>query len=199
MLYTITVVSPEKEDFAIELLIESDATFADLHTLIRESCKWEKSKPSTFYICDERWHRKKRIPEKSFEEDTMDEIELGDMLEDEGQRMQYIFDSDAGRGLLLEVSKIAFNKHIDNPLCRRMHGTAPALSEITSKEPTSILSSPDTAPSSSASSGIASLLAELNAAALEATDEVFEENDSDDEDLFDMEEIDPEGFDFKEE
>ena len=33
MLLTITAVSPEVEDFAIELLIESDSTFEDLHHL----------------------------------------------------------------------------------------------------------------------------------------------------------------------
>ena len=65
MLYTIIAASPEEayEDFAIELQIESDATFADLHTLIREACGWERFKPSAFYLCDDRWHRDRFIPE----------------------------------------------------------------------------------------------------------------------------------------
>ena len=90
MLFTITAVSPEVEDFAIELQIESDATFADLHTLIRETCDWGCFKPATFYLCDHRWHRDRNIPEDSYEDDTMDALELGDFLEDEGQRMQYV-------------------------------------------------------------------------------------------------------------
>ena len=127
MLLTITAVSPEVEDFAIELLIESDATFEDLHHLIRQTCGWGASKPAIFYICDDRWRRRKTIPEKSYEYDTMDEVELGDCLEDQGQRLQYIFDPDEDRGLLLEVSRIAFSRHIDEPTCRRSHGTPPAL------------------------------------------------------------------------
>jgi len=204
MLYTITAVSPEVEDFAIELQIESDATFADLHNLIRKSCGWEdlgSHLPSaTFYLCDDHWHRRKAIREKSYEDDTMDEVELGDHLEDEGQRLIYLFDPDNARKLLLEVSRISFGKHIDAPHCRRSHGTAPILSiepdPATIPEPaTAPAAVPDGLPS-----GHASLLAELNAAALAG--EGFDDEDlepTDDDDLFDLEEIDPEGFDIAEE
>ena len=134
MLYTITVVSPEVEDFVVELLIESDATFADLHQLIRDTCGWGPHKPSTFYICDHRWHHERAIPEKSYEDETMDEVELGDLLDDEGQRLQYVFDAAESRGLLLEVTHISYGKHIDEPHCRRSHGTPPPL-QIESPEP----------------------------------------------------------------
>lgn len=189
MLYTITAVSPEVEDFAIELLIESDATFADLHALIRQTCGWEAFKPSTFYVCDHRWHRDRAIPEDSFEDDTMDEVELGDLLEDEGQRLQYIFDMDDDRGLLMEVSRIAYGKHIEEPVCNRRHGNAPELAPIATAQ----------AP---AQKTTADILAELNAAAL--NDNVLEPTDDDDleptdDELFDIEEIDLEGFDVTEE
>lgn len=180
MLYTITAVSPEVEDFAIELLIESDATFADLHRLIRDTCGWGAHKPSAFHLCDERWHRERTIPERSMEDDTMDEVELGDLLEDEGQRMQYVFDPVEGRGLLMEISHIAYGKHIDQPTCRRRHGEPPllALPQEERHVPTT-----------------EEILAQLNAAA--QTDD----NDTEptDEELFEIEELDPEGFDFTEE
>ncbi|MBR1681919.1 MAG: hypothetical protein IJ700_00900 [Bacteroidaceae bacterium] len=199
MLYTITVVSPEVEDFDLELQIESSATFADLHRLIRESCGWEGDdadpalqpatagrtpRPSTFYVCDDRWRRERKIPEKSFEDDTMDDVELGDLLDDEGQRLQYIFDPEAQRGFLLEVSRIAYGKHIDAPLCRRHHGTAPALSDLS--EP---------AAAAPPEKSREQLLTELNAAALLDDDDP----EPTDDDLFDIEELDLEGFDFTEE
>ena len=177
MLYTITAVSPEVEDFAIELQIESDATFADLHDLIRQTCGWGTFKPATFYVCDDRWHRDHTIPESGYEDDTMDEVELGEFLEDEGQRLQYIFDTDEDRGLLLEVSHIAYGKHIDSPICRRSHGTAPTL----------ILASPSFDP--------VSLLQKGNITIPEGDDDDLEPTDDD---LFDIEEIDLEGFDFTE-
>lgn len=180
MLLTITAVSPEVEDFAIELLIESDATFEDLHHLIRQACGWGPSKPAIFYVCDDRWRRRKTIPEKSYEYDTMDEVELGEHLEDEGQRLQYLFDPDEDRGLLMEVTHIAFSRHIDEPTCRRSHGTPPALElikEETPKGPTR-----------------EELLAQLNAAALADDDDI----EPTDDELFDIEELDLEGFDFNE-
>lgn len=191
MLYTITVVSPEAEDFDLELQIESDATFADLRKLVHESCGWEMTPSRTtrgghspaFFVCDEDWRRHKTIPERSLEDDTMEEVELGDHLEDEGQRLIYLFDADNARKLLLEVSRIAYGKHIDAPLCRRSHGTAPALAA----EPEEAASAPKST---------AELLAELNAAAMDDEEHDFEPTDDD---LFDMEEIDMEGFDFTEE
>ena len=107
----------------------------------------------------------------------MDEVELGEFLEDEGQRLQYIFDTDEDRGLLLEVSHIAYGKHIDSPICRRSHGTAPAL----------ILASPSFDP--------VSLLQKGNITIPEGDDDDLEPTDDD---LFDIEEIDLEGFDFTE-
>lgn len=180
MLYTITVVSPEVEDFIVELQIESNATFLDLHKLVRSTCGWGAGKPSTFYLCDYRWRRDRTIPEKSYEYDTMDEVELGDLLEDEGQRMQYLFDREEDRMLLLEVTRIAYGKHISTPLCRRSHGTPPALvlERVVPQAPTND-----------------DLLAQLNAAALAEEEDDIEPTDDE---LFDIEEIDLEGFDFNE-
>jgi hypothetical protein len=192
MLYTITVVSPEVEDFAIELQIESDATFADLHRLIRKACQWGQHKPSVFYLCNERWRRERAIPEKSFEDDTMDEVELGDLLDDEGQRLQYIFDHEEHRGLLLEVTHISYGKHIDEPLCRRSHGTPPPLT-LTDNV------APDLSANASGKEENLTkeeLLAQLNAAALADSDD--DELEPTDDELFDIEEIDLEGFDFTE-
>lgn len=177
MLYTITAASPEVEDFVAELQIESHATFHDLHRLIRTTCGWGQGKPSTFYICDHRWRREKAIPEHSREDDVMADVELGDLLDDEGQRMQYVFDQQARRGLLLEVTAIAYGRHIDAPTCTRRHGQAPMLN-------------PD-APDNS------DLLAQLTAAALAIDDSDSHDTICDDSD-FDPEELDPEGFDITE-
>ena len=182
MLLTITAVSPEVEDFAIELLIESDATFQDLHKLIRQTCEWGPGKPAVFYVCDDRWRRRKTIPERSYEYDTMDELELGDYLEDEGQRLQYLFDPEEGRGLLLEVSHITFSRHIDEPTCRRSHGTPPALMLMKEEAPKELSRE--------------EILERLNAAALVGDED--EDIEPTDDELFDIEELDLEGFDFNE-
>ena len=187
MLLTITAVSPEVEDFAIELLIESDSTFEDLHHLIRQTCGWGPSQPAIFYVCDDRWRRRKTIPEKSYEYDTMDEVALGEHIEDEGQRLQYIFDPDSNRGLLMEITHISFNRHIDQPTCHRSHGTPPALQIVKETAAPKSLSREE-------------LLAQLNAAALADSNILADDDDIEpsDEELFDIEELDLEGFDFNE-
>ena len=182
MLLTITAASPEVEDFVLELQIDSDATFADLHQLIRDTCGWGEAEPATFYVCDHRWRHERTIPERSYEYDTMEEVELGDLLEDEGQRIEYLFDPTDNRSLLMEVSRISFGKTIDEPRCRRQHGEAPALVIVKEEKPTA---------------NNEDLLAALNAAAL-ADDEEEDELTPKFDDGFEMDEIDPEGFDFTE-
>lgn len=182
MLYTITAVSTEVEDFILELQIESDATFADLHRLLRQTCGWGAGQPSTFFLCDHRWRPERAIPEQSYEDDTMNEVELGDKLEDEGQRLIYAFDPKENRALLLEVTHISYGKHIPEPLCRRQHGLAPAL--IIEREEPKPLTQEE-------------LLAKLNAAALAEDDD--DEPEPTDDELFEIEELDLEGFDFTEE
>ncbi len=206
MLYTITAVSPEVEDFAIELQIESDSTFADLHDLIRQTCGWGSFKPATFYVCDDRWHRDRTIPESGYEDDTMDEVELGDFLEDEGQRLQYIFDPDEDRGLLLEVSSISYGKHIDTPICRRSHGVAPSLNPVSPSIDSATLlqkgnrpvpgGSPVTSPEGSFVTVPEGSFVTVPEGSPEGDDDDYLEPTDDD--LFDIEEIDLEGFDFTE-
>ncbi len=210
MLYTITAASPEVDDFVLELQIESDATFESLHRLIRESCGWGAGNPATFYLCDHRWRRERAIPESGYEDDVMADVELGDLLDDEGQRMQYVFDARARRALLLEVTRIAYGKHIDEPLCRRRHGTAPDLDDTaptanggTASAATASAQAQHGDPSASpvvmGSEGPsrADLLAQLTAAALAMDDEDNDDPITDDDD-FDPEELDPEGFDITE-
>lgn len=175
MIYTLTVASPEVEDFDLRIKIDASHTFADLHRLIRKECGWGDYKPSIFYICDEKWRREHRILEKGFEDDTMDEVCLEDLLEDEGQRLQYVFDADKQRALILNVMAISFREHIDEPSCVKKHGVAPLLEELAEEE------SPD------------DILAQLNAAAMASMDD-DDDVEEDEETGFEPEEFDPEGF-----
>lgn len=186
MLLTITIASPEIEDFVAEVLIESQYTFADLHQVMQKAFGWQAEQPTTFYVCDNRWQPEHAIPEVSDDRDTMADIELGDLLEDEGQRLQYVFNPAECRGLLMEVSAIAFGKHVDEPRLRK-HGTPP---------PYSIAEPEEEEVQPSATTSEKDLLAQLNAAALGMDDEDdYEPEDTSD---FDPEEFDPEGYEVSE-
>ena len=182
MVLTFTIASKDVEDFVLNVKIDADATFADLQYEIRQACGWADDVPASFFVCDDRWHPHTHIPEVAdFEHDSMAEVALGDHLEDEGQRMLYVFDPDGQRHLLMEVSRIAYGDTLDAPR-HRLHGTAPEQVLLPEPEPTS---------------SAADLLAQLNAAALGDLDEDDEE-ERDDFEGFDPEEFDPEGFEISE-
>lgn len=83
-----------------------------------------------FFVCDEEWHPEHRVlqTDKGYAADEdiylMDETRLGDLLEDEGQRLAYRFDPESRRLLLLEVCKTSFGETLDAPLIRK-RGEAP--------------------------------------------------------------------------
>ena len=99
MTLKLTLFSQEKEDFVLEILVDSDAKFSELHQLILDDCIYEEHPKQCFLICDEEWRVKHRIclqdtEEMRYDEDLnlMSRTRIGDFLEDEGQRLAYIFD-----------------------------------------------------------------------------------------------------------
>jgi len=181
MVLTLTIASKEVEDFVLKIKIDADATFADLQEVIREGCGWSHALPAAFYVCDERWHPEHYIPEEGdYEHDAMNEVELGSLLEDEGQRLLYQFDQENNRHLLMEVTRVIFGDSLDEPH-HRLYGAAPEL----------ILEPEEPAPTN------ADLIAALNAAALGELDE-DEEEERDDFEGFDPEEFDSEGYEISE-
>ncbi len=132
MVHRITLISDEVEDFILELLIDADATFYDLHKLIVESCRYDEAPSARFLICDEDWECERVIHltdngSCAVDEDVylMDEMRLGDVLEDEDQRLRYVFDPVGERAFLMEVTEIRYGEHVDAPVCKRRRGEAP--------------------------------------------------------------------------
>lgn len=127
----ITLASDEVEDFAMEILIDANSTFLDLHNTILKACHYEEGEKHRFYICDEDWRPETRILLKdegitASDEDLylMDDTVLGDFLEDEGQRMAYRFDPESRRLFLMELSETSFGEQQKEPSVRR-HGLPP--------------------------------------------------------------------------
>lgn len=132
MTLKLTLFSQEKEDFVLEILIDSDATFADLHRLILDDCTYTEHAGQSFLICDEDWRVRQRICLNETEDagyDTdinlMSDTRLGDFLEDEGQRLAYVFDPDGKRFFLMELSENLFGRNEREPFINRRHGLPP--------------------------------------------------------------------------
>lgn len=134
MTLRITLISQEKEDFIVELKIDADSTFADLHRLILRHCGYAEMQGQRFFICDENWKPIQRIllsdeDNVNIDEDVflMSDSDLGDFLEDEGQRLTYRFDPQDRRMFLMEVTETTFSDQVPaEGIITRSRGEAPA-------------------------------------------------------------------------
>ena len=132
MTLKLTLFSQEKEDFVLEILIDNDAKFSELHQLILKDCKYEEHKKQCFLICDEDWRVKHRIclhdsEDMGYDEDMnlMSRTRIGDFLEDEGQRLAYVFDPEGKRFFLMELTENVFGRTEKKAFVNRRHGLAP--------------------------------------------------------------------------
>lgn len=132
MTLKLTLFSQEKEDFVLEILIDSDAKFSELHKLILSDCHYDEHDNQSFLICDDEWRVRQRISlnegdDVSYDEDVnlMSRTRIGDFLEDEGQRLAYIFDPDGKRFFLMELTENVFGRSEKEPIVNRRHGKAP--------------------------------------------------------------------------
>ena len=136
MTLKLTLFSQEKEDFAREILIDSDARFAELHQLILDDCNYDEHEKQCFLICDEDWRVRQRICLQESEDigydmdvNLMSEIRIGDFLEDEGQRLAYLFDPEGKRFFLMELTENVFGRTEKKAVVNRRHGLPPVQTE----------------------------------------------------------------------
>lgn len=132
MIFTFTVISDEVDDFVREIKIDSDATFDELHKTILDSCKYPNDQMTSFFICSDQWEKEQEITledmgTSSADEDLyiMRETRLNELLEDEGQRLIYIFDPMADRCFFMELTAIEYSKNLKAAKVSRQHGEAP--------------------------------------------------------------------------
>ncbi len=131
MIYRFTIVSDEADDFVREIKIDSDATFYDFHKSILNACNYSDDQMTSFFICDEEWEKEKEITLEdmgtSSEEDSwiMKNTTLSGLIEDERQRLLYVFDPLTERVFFIELSEIIPGQDLEHPVCSRKQGKAP--------------------------------------------------------------------------
>lgn len=131
MIYKFTIVSDEVDDFMREIKIDSDATFFDFHKAILAACGYKDDQMTSFFICDDNWEKEKEVTLEdmgsSSEEDSwiMKDTRLDDLVEDEKQRLLYVFDPLTERVFFIELTETIPGKSQDKPVCSCKHGKAP--------------------------------------------------------------------------
>lgn len=132
MVYKFIIISDEADDFLREIKIDSEASFFDLHEVILKSTGYKDDQMTSFFICDDDWEKEIEITLEdmgngSSEEDTfvMKDTKLNELIEDEKQKLIYVFDPLAERVFFIELSEIITGKDLQHATCSRKEGNPP--------------------------------------------------------------------------
>lgn len=133
MLYKIKFISDEVDGFLREIKIDSESTFLDLNNAILESCGYPDDQMTSFYVCDDEWERGQQITREDMAEPghededlyTMQATPLAEFIEDEGQKLEFVFDPFSERVFYLDVKELLPGEHLDKAELVRSKGEAP--------------------------------------------------------------------------
>ena len=131
MIFNFRIVSDEEDHFKREIQIDASATFLDLKKAICDSVGYDKNQMSSFFLCDRNWEKEKEITYEDMDTEPdqevwlMDESVLGDFIDDEGQKLLYVFDYFTERAFFIEMTNIITGKSLLEPVCSLSIGQAP--------------------------------------------------------------------------
>ncbi len=132
MVYRFVLVSDEAENFKREIEINSDETFLTLRNIILDSVGYSKDDMNSFFLCDDSWEKHGEITlvdmDSASDEDiwVMEDTSLDSLIEDEGQRLIFVFDYLTDRSFFMELKEIITGHRLDKPECTVSKGNPPA-------------------------------------------------------------------------
>lgn len=135
MIFKFLIISDEVDNFLREIDIDSEATFLDLNNAILDSVSYTKDEMTSFFICDDDWEKNTEITlvemdtDPEFDNWVMKNTKLSDLLEDEKQKMLFVFDYLTERALFMELHEIIPGKNLKKPACVKSEGVAPKQAE----------------------------------------------------------------------
>ncbi|WP_321332960.1 hypothetical protein [uncultured Bacteroides sp.] len=131
MIYRFTIISDETDNFIREIQIDPEDTFFDLHQAILKSVGYTADQMTSFFICDDDWEKEKEITLEAMDDNpeidswVMKETPLNELIEDEKQKLLYVFDYMTERCFFIELSEIITGKEIKTAKCTKKEGEAP--------------------------------------------------------------------------
>jgi len=131
MIYKFLMITDESDTFLREINIDSEATFFDLHNTILDSVSYSKDEMTSFFLCDDDWEKKTEVTlmemdtDPEFDNWVMKDTKLSDLLEEEKQKVLYIFDYLTERAFFMELLEIIPGESLDAPVVTQSIGEAP--------------------------------------------------------------------------
>lgn len=132
MVYRFKLVSDEVSNFMREIEIDSENTFLQLRNTILESVDYSKDELDSFFLCNDEWEPQEEITLEDMgvtssdrDQWLMENTTVGELIEDEGQKMIFEFDYIGERGFYMELREIIPGRSLVEPLCTIKKGKAP--------------------------------------------------------------------------
>lgn len=131
MVYRFVLVSDEVDNFSREIEIDSEATFLELRNAILDSVGYSKDELDSFFLCDDEWQKEEEITledmDTSSDKDTwlMETTHLDEMIEDEGQKLLFVYDYMTDRGFFMEMKEAIPGRNLPEAICTLKKGKAP--------------------------------------------------------------------------
>lgn len=132
MVYRFKLVSDEVTNFSREIEIDSENTFLQLRNAILESVNYTKDELDSFFLCNDDWEREDEITledmgNSASDQDLwlMENTPLSELIEDEGQKLTFVFDYLTERSFFMELKEMIPSRSLVEPVCTFKLGKAP--------------------------------------------------------------------------
>ncbi|MBR5029593.1 MAG: hypothetical protein IKT03_00815 [Muribaculaceae bacterium] len=131
MIYNFLIGSEEAENFKLEIAIDSTDTFLRLRNTILDAAGYDKNQMDSFVICNDDWEKTKEVTYCDMDTDAdediwiMEDTPLDELIDDEGQKMKFVFDYMTDRYFYMILKETVPGKSLHDPLCQRKEGKAP--------------------------------------------------------------------------
>lgn len=133
MIYRFKLVSDEVSNFSRIIEADSENTFLQLRNTILESVDYSKDELDSFFLCEDDWEKKEEVTledmgfSSSSDQDIwlMEDTPLSELIEDEGQKLLFVFDYMTDRSFFLELKEQIPGRSLSDPVCTMKIGKAP--------------------------------------------------------------------------
>ncbi|MDL2299314.1 hypothetical protein LJC21_01250, partial [Bacteroides sp. OttesenSCG-928-E20] len=96
-----------------------------------KSVEYSEDQMTSFFICDEDWEKEKEVTLEEMDDNpeidswVMADTPLSELIEDEKQKLLYVFDYMTERCFFIELTEIITGKELKTPTCTRKEGIPP--------------------------------------------------------------------------
>lgn len=131
MIYRFKIVSEEVSNLRLEIQISSDSNFLQLRNSILDAAGYNRMNADVFFLCDDDWERKEMVAmdDEDSDSDTdvwiMADTSIEDLIDEEGQKLIFVFDPMHDRYMHMEMKEMLFDKTLSAPICTMRQGRAP--------------------------------------------------------------------------